>query len=51
VTRNGNLCRDCRNGRVIGREEFYDFWLLQFTPDEIMEMGRAIDAILGLRKG
>jgi hypothetical protein len=42
---------DCKRGRVIRREDFYDFWLEQFTPDEIKEMADAIDALLGLRVG
>ena len=49
VTRVGAVCPDCRRGKVIRREDFYDFWLDQFTPDEIKEMATAIDAILGLR--
>lgn len=48
VTRT-STCGDCRQGRVIYREQFYDFWLEQFTPDDIKLMGDAIDAILGLR--
>lgn len=50
VTRT-HACGDCRAGNVIGREQFYDFWLDQFTPDEIKDMANAIDAILGLRVG
>jgi hypothetical protein len=49
VTRAAKFCQDCRRGKVIGREHFYDFWLEQFTPDEIKLMGDAIDALLGLR--
>lgn len=50
VTR-AKSCVDCRKGQVIRREDFYDFWLEQFTPSEIKEMGDAIDAILCLRIG
>ena len=49
VTRHNGTCGECRAGRVVTRERFYDFWLEQFTPDEIKEMGQAIDAILCLR--
>ena len=49
ATRTGTLCGDCRRGEVIRREDFYDFWLEQFTPDDIKDMGAAIDALLCLR--
>jgi hypothetical protein len=35
-------CYDCRRGRVIRREEFYDFWIKRFTPQEIQDMARAM---------
>jgi hypothetical protein len=33
---------DCRKGHVIYREEFYDFWLLKFSMEEITEMANAL---------
>lgn len=47
----GKPCTDCRKGHVIRREQFYDFWLEQFTPDDVKLIGDAIDAMLGLRVG
>lgn len=35
-------CKECRRGRVIKREQFWDFWLESFSDDEIGEMARAI---------
>lgn len=35
-------CFDCKRGRVIRREEFYDFWMQRFTAQEIQIMGKAI---------
>ena len=49
VTRSEKMCQDCRRGKVIRREDFYGFWLEQFSDDEIKEMADAIDALLGLR--
>ena len=35
-------CIDCRKGRVVHREDFYDFWTERFTLEEIRDLGRAI---------
>lgn len=35
-------CIECRAGRVVKREEFWSFWLEQFTGEEILEMKEAI---------
>ena len=36
------VCIDCRKGRVVYREDFYDFWTERFTLEEIKDLGRAI---------
>jgi hypothetical protein len=41
-TRAKRTCIDCRNGEVVYREDFYDYWTELFTLEEIEEMGRAI---------
>jgi hypothetical protein len=35
-------CIDCRNGNVVYRADFYEFWTQKYTMEEIREMGRAI---------
>ena len=37
-----SLCSDCRDGNVVTRAEFFDFWLEHFSLEEIVQMGRAI---------
>lgn len=35
-------CLDCRRGKVVTREHFYDFWLDCFSVQEIEEMAKAL---------
>ena len=42
VTRNGEVCKDCRSGRVITRTQFHNYWTKRFSTDEIEEMAKAI---------
>jgi hypothetical protein len=42
VTRNSQVCGDCRKGHVVERTQFHNYWLERFTREEIAEMGRAI---------
>jgi hypothetical protein len=43
----GRKCPDCKRGRVIRREDFYDFWLERFTVEEICEMNEALKGVWG----
>ncbi len=38
----GGRCMDCRKGKVIRIEEFYDFWFSSFSQEEIEDMARAM---------
>jgi hypothetical protein len=42
VTRNGKVCLDCRNGKVIPKSQFHNYWLARFSMEEIEEMARQI---------
>lgn len=45
--RQSGRCKDCRDGRVVTREDYFGFWLEHFDHEQIAEMGRAIESILG----
>lgn len=36
-------CKECKRGKVIRREEFWEWWLERFTQQEINEMAEALD--------
>ena len=42
LNRNGDVCLDCKRGRVIRREQFYEFWLERFSAEDCAEMAQAI---------
>jgi hypothetical protein len=42
VSRNGKMCIDCRNGNVVKKSQFHNYWTARFTMDEIEDMARAI---------
>jgi hypothetical protein len=40
-TRNGKTCVDCRSGKVVKKSQFYNYWTVRFTMEEIEEMAKA----------
>ena len=35
-------CKDCRQGKVVTRTRYHNYWLERFSLEEIVEMGKAI---------
>lgn len=42
ITREPKMCGDCREGNVVKKSQYHNYWLSLFTQAEIDEMARAI---------